>query len=314
MYYPYFRGKQFDLLAIKESAEIIASAGFHPIIEPVKESLGGIERCISALNEASGQAILIANPKHGDYKENNSDLHDFLHEKSLEYDSISVGILLTEDMSSEYALTMYNEYYALNPVFIHDGFQQAKLFSQMLERAEINAEHIFIEEQSGKIYRRNFTDYRRILVRDGFEKRTNRKHPDDEFFSDLHLTYSEEGAEGFGDFLTVGDDYSESGGPAYAVAIHITYINSNDDDIMYVRHFKSDRQDSPSDPAGKFLEALEKLVTEAAKPDTMIPHTQAINEFKELYDKGHYPGLGYIKKVSMKHHLQLVASFYGVVD
>jgi hypothetical protein len=32
--------------------------------------------------------------------------------------------------------------------------------------------------------------------------------------------------DGFGDFLIVGDDYSESGGPAYAIAIHLTFITS----------------------------------------------------------------------------------------
>ena len=29
--------------------------------------------------------------------------------------------------------------------------------------------------------------------------------------------------DGFGDFLIVGDDYSDTGGPAYAVAIHLTF-------------------------------------------------------------------------------------------
>lgn len=41
---------------------------------------------------------------------------------------------------------------------------------------------------------------------------------------------------GFGDFLIVGDEFSESGGPAYAVAIHLTYINTKHEDEMYIYH------------------------------------------------------------------------------
>ena len=65
---------------------------------------------------------------------------------------------------------------------------------------------------------------------------------------------------GFGDFLIVGDEYSESGGPAYTIAIHLTYIDFDQDEAMHVRHFLSDRQDTPKDPGGKFSEALTKLV------------------------------------------------------
>ena len=41
MYYPYFRGKQYELISIRET---FASSGFVPIIEPVKESLGALEK------------------------------------------------------------------------------------------------------------------------------------------------------------------------------------------------------------------------------------------------------------------------------
>ena len=40
MYHPYFRGKQYELITIRENAQRMAEAGFLPIIEPVRESLG----------------------------------------------------------------------------------------------------------------------------------------------------------------------------------------------------------------------------------------------------------------------------------
>jgi len=39
MYYPYFRGKQYDLITIRENAERMSRANIFPIIEPVITSL-----------------------------------------------------------------------------------------------------------------------------------------------------------------------------------------------------------------------------------------------------------------------------------
>ncbi len=62
------------------------------------------------------------------------------------------------------------------------------------------------------------------------------------------------------------------------------------------------------DPAGKFLEALQKLVDEVDSSDTLVMKTNAVNEFTQLYKDRHFPGLGYVKKLSMKHHLELMLS------
>ncbi len=175
----------------------------------------------------------------------------------------------------------------------------------MLKKDSIEIEtHIFIERTCGRLYRKAFQNISKaVLIRDGFIKVKNSAYPPDEPFSDLHLTYKDEGVTGFGDFLIVGDDYAEGGGPAYAVAIHVTYFKKNND--MNVRHFLSDRTNSPADPAGKFFEALKKLHDSIVDLDL----TEALEEYNELYKKAHFPGLGVIKKLSMKHHVQLMMSF-----
>jgi hypothetical protein len=43
MYHPYFRGKQYELITIRELAPLFKAAGFCPIIEPVKETLSGLD-------------------------------------------------------------------------------------------------------------------------------------------------------------------------------------------------------------------------------------------------------------------------------
>lgn len=45
MYFPYFRGKQYELVAIREYASRIAPLVV-PIMEPVRSSLSGLERAV----------------------------------------------------------------------------------------------------------------------------------------------------------------------------------------------------------------------------------------------------------------------------
>lgn len=309
MYFPFFRGKQYDLLAIKESSGTIADAGFIPIIEPVKESLNGLNRCLSALGDAGAGCILIANPRYGYHADQYDGLQEFIQECGTDVPNLSIGILLQDTTRLEDVGRIYRLFPEKSFSLIHDGFSDPRGLAEWLSDNQVNCSQVFIENSCGKIYRRHFKGYRRILIRDGFEKRINRKHPEVEEFSDLHLTYEEEGVDGFGDFLIVGDDYSEGGGPAYAVAIHLTYIDDEKDGVMYVHHFKSIRQDTPTDPAGKFLEALNKLVDELKKEGSKIWRTRAVEEFERLHEAKHFPGLGYVKKLSMMHHLETMAMF-----
>lgn len=308
MYYPYFRGKQYELITIRENADLLKEAGFVPIIEPVKESLSGLSKTLSSIVAADGEAVLIVNPFHGDHSENSQEIISLLQSEFQEIANIAPGILLTEDVTIDNVNALRESFGEKLPTLIHAGFTEARQLAEALGNAA-EMRHVFLEDNCGRLYRRHFKGTQRILLRDGFQKRTNREHPPVEFFSDLHVTYEEEGMQGFGDFLIVGNDYSESGGPAYAVAIHITFIDPDKDDEMHIHHFKSIRQDDPKDPAGKFAEALAEMVEEINKPDTKIHQTEAVVEFLDLHKRGHFPGLGYVKKLSMKHHIETLAAY-----
>ena len=196
--------------------------------------------------------------------------------------------------------------------FIHSGFKYANELIENLDKDVRVESNVFLEDDCGKLYQRKFakSSAQRVLIRDGFERRRNRDHPRSEFFSDLHITYEDEGMDGFGDYLIVGDEYSESGGPAYTIAIHLTYIDEEQDKAMFLRHFLSDRQDSPKDPGGKFGEALQKLIDFLDGPNGYkFFESKAIAEFRDLHDREHYPGLGYAKKLSMIHHIETMANF-----
>ena len=197
-------------------------------------------------------------------------------------------------------------------MYKRQGFKEANnLIENLSANVRVNS-NVFLEDDCGKLYQRKFRDAtgQRVLIRDGFERRRNRDHPNTEFFSDLHITYEDEGMDGFGDYLIVGDEYSESGGPAYTIAIHLTHIDPDQDEAMFLRHFLSDRQDTPKDPGGKFGEALTKLITYLDGPNGYkFYESRAIIEFRDLHDRKHYPGLGYSKKLSMIHHIETMANF-----
>lgn len=309
MYYPYFRGKQYELITIRENVELLQGSGFIPIIEPVKESLSGLTRTLSAVADVDGEAIVIVNPYHGEHSGSAEGIISLIRDDYEHYDNISPGVLLTEDMEINDIRQICDHFDDRNVALIHSGFAKAKSLAASLDGV-LDMTHVFVEDNCGKLYRKHFLGSKRVLLRDGFEKRINREHPEIEFFSDLHATYGEEGMDGFGDFLIVGSDYSEGGGPAYAVAIHITFIDPDNDDEMHIHHFISDRQDDPKDPAGKFYEALEKLVNEVNSTGSKVLKTNAVKEFIELYNREHFPGLGYVKKLSMQHHVETLANYF----
>lgn len=311
MYYPYLRGKQFELITIREMSALLAEKGFVPVIEPVRESLGSLKKTLSAVCEADGQAILIVNPCHGDHKEDGASISGLLQEDFSEADHISAGILLRNDMTIDEVMACYAQHTDHNPVLVHTGFTAPKELAAALESKIAGFTNVFIEDHAKMLYRKHFGQGRRILVRDGFKRQRNADYPPIEEFSDLHVTYSELGMTGFGDFLIAGDVYSESGGPAYAVAIHLTFIDPDKDDVMYIYHFVSNTNDTPTDPAGKFAQALEKLIAKLDSGTSQIHETEAIKEFRTLHAKGHFPGLGYIKKLSMKHHIETLANYCG---
>ena len=311
MYHPYFRGKQFELITIRETAQLLAQSEFVPIIEPVKEALGGLQRTLKAVCDGEGKAVVIVNPYHGDHREDGTGISTLLENGYVGNDSIAAGILLKEDMTLGEALDCYQLHKVHTPTFIHAGFTEAKALAEELGDELSHTRNIFFEAYCGKLYRKHFVESTRILMRDGFKRRRNADYPPLEEFSDLHATFEEEGMDGFGDFLIVGDDYSESGGPAYAVAIHLTFIDPDKDDAMYIYHFVSKTKDTPTDPAGKFAEALRKLIDKLDSGTSKLLETSAIQEFRELHAKGHFPGLGYVKKLSMKHHIETLADYFA---
>jgi len=310
MYYPYFRGKQFELVLLRERAMFIASNPINPIIEFVKDNSSSVQRVLSKLVEYNAKFTIVINPLYGELKGEQAKILSFIEDFiPPRYDNLSLGYIVNPDTNMEHLRHTLDIGASDSFSIIHYGYADGQKLSAETNNCRKVKTHIFIDNYTSKLYQRHFRrdDVQRVLVRDGFRRTKNELYPPNEHFSDLHITFEDENMDGFGDFLIVGDEYREAGGPAYAIAIHLTYLNAEED--MFIMHFKSERTGSPVDPAGKFLEAVEKLVTELDRRGTLLFCSDACNEYRELFENSHFPGLGYAKKLSMQHHLELLADF-----
>jgi hypothetical protein len=304
-YYPFFRGKQYELICLRENSQLIAQHGFTPIIEPVREAAAGLIRSIDALKKHQARFLIVANPSVGHHAA--ALPIGFVKEVKQAMDGYPKGGWICQVQESK-DLDTAREWLrdVPNLSVLHQGSLPAKDVLEVIGNQDgSDRVHVFAHGCTTR-YRGIFASSEKVLLVDGFKKQKNADYPDVEMFSELPLTFRDLGATGFGDYLIVGNEYSEGGGAAYAVAIHITYADADDDGAIYVRHFKSDTNDTPTDPAGKFREALAKLAQYCASSDSKIPLTSAIKEFQRLHKLGHFPGLGYVKKLSMQHHLEII--------
>ncbi|EAU4305426.1 sce7725 family protein, partial [Salmonella enterica] len=70
MYFPLLRGKQYELIALKELSTIVPNDLFKPIIEPVRKNLKQLEVAVKLLNKNKIIPIIIVNSEIGELKGN----------------------------------------------------------------------------------------------------------------------------------------------------------------------------------------------------------------------------------------------------
>jgi len=306
MYYPYLRGKQFELLALREFASDHAdNCQVFPIIEPVKSSFNSMKIAIKKLKENNVSFALILNPKKGDLigKVDTilSDLNDVLVEGSW------IPAYIVDSKNSKRIFDHIQEY----------EFQSSMLICN--ESVDTN-QHEFkqllgLDEVSKVVFADNNRSFKRELAKMGKEtirlddkfnaQKRNSDYlsiPEEMFSEEVFYYKSEDGFAGFSDYTVLSSEYIDGGMLPKALAIHFTYQKHNE---IWIRHFVSDTNDDNSNIQGKFGEAAEKAIFFFRA----LPYTnKAIDELSRYYVEGQYPGLGVLKKLSIKSHLELINS------
>ena len=309
MYFPLIRGKQFELLALRDlSKKIATSKKVSPIIEPVKEATAVLEKTLDIFIACNTNFTIILNPIEGEMKGDKKQIiANFIKNRLNNYDNFQIGIYVNneDDFKKQYQFAIDNNFHKSNFLLIHnEQLDNLETVNEFIENYKVKYNLINFDKVS-KRYDRQFERNTIITLSDAFrqqDRNSDYSNNIDEFFSEEYLYYSEDNYAGFSDYLTIGKSYSEGGFLPYAVVIHFTYQDVNQK--IRIGHFVSDSNADAIDIAGKFAEALSKLMLFLDNHPNI--KTSATLEFSDLYKKQHYPGLGTIKKLSIVNHIELI--------
>lgn len=307
MYFPFLRGKRNELDAIVEMSELIKSnSNVIPIIEPVNTNSYTVNT-LKKLDSNSIPFLLIINPFEGDLKGEVDTIEDDLVSKLHNHKTSRLLFVISKNTKIETVKGIIHKYDKFKISFLHIANSNiAEELYQLSKSTEKIEYHIFTSENTSESYQNIFEDFSRVIIEDGFNSVTrNSDFPEDEIFSDLFIRYSSK-YEGFGDYLIVGKKAPTTGGPAHAVALHYTH-HSKKDNAIIIRHFLSDDIEGTHDVQGKYFQALRKMC-KYFDDYRKSPYTRGENGFKENYKEKVYHGLGYPKKLSIMHHIELLSN------
>ena len=313
MYFPYFRGRQYELLALKELAKGgLLGKSVIPVVEPVKlvrkderfvipyKMITTFDIMTKAFIESKHPIAFIYNPTVGDLAaipESISSLYTYLTANE-----IIPAVIINGSTSNCITDLEANDVVKDAILTVFDNRDSLAVYSN--EFNSINPRYTLFpdERQIRRAVKQN-----KVLFEDKFNKQQkNADYSEDEFFSEDHLYFNDEGYIGFGDYSIIGKEYSEGGWAPYAVAIHVVYFAN--DNTLRIRHFISDSNDDASDVAGKFSEAVTKLA-DWYNAGQQRQLTSALSTLINYSETGYYPGLPTIKKLSIMHHLELMGKY-----
>lgn len=313
MYYPYLRAKQFELKALREFAtEHKHQNKIIPILEPVKCQINALALAIKDMMDLELRFALILNPKEGDFKHSTVSFNMWQDNECLVNNSglwIPAFLYSKGDVSKIISIIEDNH---LNNVMIIfrtcmdiDDEEALNLVKNPSVDYVVNAFGTSVSRRLRSLLKSAVSNV--IRLDDCFKSKTRNADyalETDELFSEEPFFYESEGQfNGYSDFTTLPSAYEEGGMLPYALAIHFSY--KKNEEQLYVHHFVSDSNETNSDIRGKFREAALKVrpfYTDKVK-------TMSVEETISRADNSDgYPGLGYLKKLSIKNHLELILS------
>ncbi len=307
MYYPFLRARQFELIALRELATEEATQGvIIPVLEPVKETHNNLTLAHKVFQDKNQNAYLIVNPTIGELEGDSSFYLEYLNE--LENSKFIPAFHYRNN--SEFINQSIESFGLSNCMIIcqNDVNPDDSEFKQLVAKAEVSSINVNDPNRNRTLHRfikglnKNY-----IRLDDLFEKQARNSdylEIQEHRFSEEHIYYIEDGFNGFSDYTVLPSEYIDGGSTPRAVVIHLTYLNGENQ--IWIRHFTSETNDSISNVQGKFAEAAAKAVAYCRQGDL---NNSAITELVSYYDNEHYPGLGTVKKISIKNHLLVISQF-----
>lgn len=307
MYFPILRGRQNELIAIRELVEEGRLGSIIPIIEPVKAS-STLLKSLTSFMENGQECYVVMNPSVG------------VFDRELQ---------LTPTFESGYWDLMREGVTYLRPCFYVSDDLRESLQDVQRQKIDTVGAGIIYNRSKDDIFRqvtrdnsfgiclvndsarRQVRTLDRVLLSDSFNARTRNadyRDESDEFFSEDHLYYSVDGYMGFSDYSVVGSAYSEGGFRPRAVALHVVYEQG--DGSLYIHHAVSNDSQF-EDIAALYHSALENLFSWVDGRRETISNTLGLQRLRDSLNSGTFPGLGMAKRWTIMHHLELVSDLLG---
>lgn len=308
MYLPFLRGKLYEFKAIKEFVD--ESYGREcgryvmPIIEPVKMDLRPMFSCIEVMGKADMPFAVVLNSRMGDYQRASFNVSSIVSDNRLQGVRWTPAFEVNGNANVDTIELAIREY----------DFKDVMLIFFTIVDLDDDKIRVLVENPAVKyIVAMNLTQRPPIVaalklagkeiitLEDCFpEKTPNNAYRDneDEFFSDTFTYYkSLFGLFGFSDFTALARNFREGGVLPQVVAIHMTYRKSAK--AINVHHFLSDSRNGANNIREEFREANAKIPQFYEDKASTLAVRQLVNL--------NYPGLGSIKKYSIKNHLELMS-------
>lgn len=313
MYYPILRGRQNELIALRELATKGCLDQIIPVIEPVKAT-PTLLRTLERLIEEKNVFAVVMNPVVGTFSEELSQNKTY----KTEYDGI---------LANEQAISFF---YPTNDTSILPDDESRKI-AFYLDNESLGQYRSMIKVRqpdttflpTGSSRLRRLAKGQTVSIDSSFEAQKRnidyRNHRED-FLTEEHLFAQGEGNAGYADYSIVGREYNIGGFMPQVVALHLPFFKKSDPEEdngeqVWIRHFTSDTHDEEGRPfqdkdvAGKFHSALKNMITWLDETNDSRLETYGVEQFRELFSGEKYPGLGAAKKLSIAHHLEMMNSF-----
>lgn len=297
IYYPYFRGRMYDLLALKELCEDgWFNSQIVPIIEPVRDSKE-LQKTVQVFIDKKQPFSVIANPQVSVYGLNDTKLYPLPDVYNLDFYVPSA--ILAADFRSDFVKTLPQQ----QSLLIANNYELLKAYqdTDVLNSVDrvlipnVAKMHRLVKDKAASLtdpftFHHHVEDYSQL---------------DDEFFEAAEWYEQVDNFQGFGDYSILGHVYFDKGMFSRAIAIHIIYVTK--DGSLRVHHFVSDSNESMRGQKQKFFEAMNKMVMWVDKNINGLNLTPALEELLKYSQGDKFPGLGVVKKLSIMHHLELMS-------
>lgn len=308
MYLPFLRGKQFELLALREVAtELGDCSKVMPIIEPVKKDLKAANNAFTVMKQQKMKFAFILNPSKGDFETPVEGFAQSVIELLGINDMWMPAFFLGKNSPGRIKATV-EKYNLTEIMLVETGSLDIERFDEVLSMPESKC-IVYADADSRMLERklRKYPSLNRVRLDDNFRaEKTNKGYRDqeDQKFTDMHRFYAEDGFWGLADYTTLPSSFNDGGALPRVLAIHMTYEKNTDE--IWVRHSLSHSYDNgPENIQQKFKEAAEDVRDFFATKN----QTSGITDLIMYLNEGKYPGLGVLKKLSMKNHITLMSQF-----